>query len=266
MNVSHFKVAKMDCGAEESLVRMQLQPLETVRALDFDLGARTVDVYHDGGLDAIESAIQQLDLDATLVSSEESGAYIPTDASEATVQRNVLWAVLLINFAFFVIEMGFGLLSGSMGLVADSLDMLADATVYGLSLFAVGAAAARKKSIARVSGYFQLSLAVIGFAEVVRRFLGMEAAPDYRTMIVVSLLALAANAVCLVLLQRSKSREVHMQASMIFTSNDVVINLGVVAAGLLVLWLGSPIPDLVIGALVFVVVMRGALRILKLAR
>ena len=178
----------------------------------------------------------------------------------------MLWAVLLINFAFFVIEMLFGALSGSMGLVADSLDMLADATVYGLSLFAVGAAAARKKSVARISGYFQLSLAAIGFVEVVRRFVGLEAVPDYRTMIVVSLLALAANAVCLVLLQRSKSREVHMQASMIFTSNDVVINLGVVAAGLLVLWLGSPIPDLVIGALVFVIVMRGALRILKLAR
>jgi Co/Zn/Cd efflux system component len=34
-----------------------------------------------------------------------------------------------------------------MGLVADSLDMLADAFVYGLSLFAVGAAVSRKKRV-----------------------------------------------------------------------------------------------------------------------
>ena len=57
-----------------------------------------------------------------------------------------------------------------------------------------------------------------------------------------------------------------MQASMIFTSNDVIINLGVIAAGVLVLWLGSAIPDLVVGAIVFVIVTLGAVRILRLAR
>ena len=72
--------------------------------------------------------------------------------------------------------------------------------------------------------------------------------------------------VCLYLLQRSKSQEVHMQATMIFTSNDVIINLGVIAAGLLVNWLNSGIPDLVIGAIVFTIVTRGAFRILRLAR
>jgi Co/Zn/Cd efflux system component len=35
-------------------------------------------------------------------------------------------------------------------------------------------------------------------------------------------------------LQKSKSQEdAHMKASMIFTSNDVIINLGVIAAGIL---------------------------------
>lgn len=265
MNIdkSLFEIAQMDCGAEENLVRLQLQGIEAIRNLDFDLSARRVTVYHAGDLDSIERAIHELDLNAKLLGTEEMDA---SGLEESSIQKSVLWAVLLINFAFFVIEALFGILSGSMGLVADSLDMLADATVYGLSLAAVGGAAARKKSIARISGYFQLSLAVIGFVEVVRRFVGLEAVPDFRTMIAVSVLALIANAICLLLLQRSKSREVHMQASMIFTSNDVVINLGVIVAGLLVLWLNSPIPDLVIGALVFVVVMRGAFRILKLAR
>lgn len=53
---------------------------------------------------------------------------------------------------------------------------------------------------------------------------------------------------------------------MIFTSNDVVINLGVITAGVLVLWLGSNIPDLVIGAVVFLVMTLGAVRILRLTR
>lgn len=57
-----------------------------------------------------------------------------------------------------------------------------------------------------------------------------------------------------------------MQASMIFTSNDVVINLGVITAGGLVLWSGSNIPDLVVGAAVFVIVSLGSVRILKLGK
>ena len=93
----------------------------------------------------------------------------------------------------------------------------------------------RKKKVARLSGYFQLSLALLGIIEVTRRFIGSETMPDYRIMIGVSILALIANAVCLYILQKSKSKEAHMKASMIFTSNDVIINAGVILAGVLVL-------------------------------
>ena len=57
-----------------------------------------------------------------------------------------------------------------------------------------------------------------------------------------------------------------MQASAIFTSNDLIINLGVIAAGILVHWLNSNKPDLIIGIIVFVVVIRGAIKILKLGK
>ncbi len=241
---------------------MKLEGISAVQALDFNLQDRKVTVYHKGYLDDIETAIGQLNLGSSLLETGGTDEAVP----ESSAQRNLLWAVLLINFSFFAIEITAGFLSGSMGLVADSLDMLADAIVYGLSLFAVGSTVARKKNIAKWSGYFQLTLAVSGFLEVVRRFFGFEVLPDFRTMIVVSILALFANSVCLYLLHRSKSREAHMKASMIFTSNDVIINLGVIAAGLLVSWLNSGIPDLTIGAVVFVIVTRGAFRILKLAR
>jgi len=150
--------------------------------------------------------------------------------------------------------------------VADSLDMLADAFVYGISLFAVGGTLVRKKKIAKIAGYFQITLAVVGFVEVLRRFLGVEKMPDFSTMIIVSVFALIANGICLYLLQKSKSKEAHMQASMIFTSNDVVINLGVIIAGVLVNYLDSNKPDLIIGTIVFVLVIQGAIRILKLAK
>jgi Co/Zn/Cd efflux system component len=57
-----------------------------------------------------------------------------------------------------------------------------------------------------------------------------------------------------------------MKASLIFTSNDIIINIGVIAAGLLVLWLNSGIPDLVIGTIVFGLVIQGAFRILNVSK
>ena len=84
-------------------------------------------------------------------------------------------------------------------------------------------------------------------------------------MIIVSIFALIANGICLYILQKSKNKEeAHMKASMIFTSNDVIINLGVLIAGFLVHWLNSGKPDLIIGTIVFVLVIKGAFRILKL--
>jgi Co/Zn/Cd efflux system component len=144
--------------------------------------------------------------------------------------------------------------------------MLADALVYGLSLWAVGSTVIRKKKVAKLSGYFQLALALLGLSEVIRRFISFEEVPDFQTMIIVSALALIANSVCLYLLQKSKSQEAHMKATMIFTSNDIIINTGVILAGILVLLTQSKYPDLIIGAIVFLIVVRGAFRILKLGK
>jgi len=206
----------------------------------------------------------ELKLGGKKIASEQTEQ---TYFEENTNQRTLLWTVLAINFVFFVIEMTTGLISKSMGLVADSLDMLADSFVYGISLFAVGGTIIKKKRIAKLAGYFQIILAIIGFAEVVRRFFGAEKMPDFSTMIIVSIFALIANGICLYLMQKSKSKEeAHMQASMIFTSNDVIINLGVITAGLLVNWLNSAKPDLIIGTIVFGLVIQGAFRILKLSK
>ena len=264
MQKTIFKIIKMDCPSEEQLIRMKLQKFDEIKSLEFDIANRKLTVHHIAESQPILSALETLNLDTTLISTEENTIEIEADTS--SMQRKLLWTVLIINFLFFGLEMLFGIFSNSMGLVADSLDMLADSIVYALALFAVGGTIARKNNIAKFAGYFQILLAVIGFVEVVRRFIGVEKMPDFQTMIVVSVLALIANVICLYLLQKGKSKEAHMQASMIFTSNDVIINSGVILAGLLVNWLNSGYPDLIIGAIVFVVVARGAYRILKLAK
>ena len=254
----------MDCPSEENLIRMKLDSISSIANLDFDIPNRKLTVYHTGDLDLIERSVLELKLGGKKISTELSDQ---TEFNEKADQRKLLWSVLAINFVFFLIEMTTGLISRSMGLVADSLDMLADSFVYGISLFAVGGTLTRKKRIAKLAGYFQITLAIIGFVEVLRRFFGAEQLPDFSTMIVVSIFALVANGICLYILQKSKSKEeAHMKASMIFTSNDVIINFGVIVAGVLVNWLNSSKPDLIIGTIVFILVIQGAFRILKLSK
>ena len=254
----------MDCPSEENLIRMKLDGISSIANLSFDIPNRKLTVFHSGEMDRIEKSVIELNLGGKKISTEQTDQ---TKFKENANQKKLLWAVLGINFAFFLIEMTTGLISKSMGLVADSLDMLADSFVYGISLFAVGGTLIRKKRIAKLAGYFQITLAIIGFVEVLRRFFGAEQLPDFSTMIIVSIFALIANGICLYILQKSKSKEeAHMQASMIFTSNDVIINLGVISAGLLVNWLNSSKPDLIIGIIVFALVIQGAIRILKLGK
>ena len=264
MQKTTFEITKMDCPSEENLIRMKLDEISSIANLDFDIPNRKLTVFHSGEIDQIEQSILELNLGGKKLSTEKTEQ---TNFEENSNQKKLLWSVLGINFAFFIIEMTTGLISKSMGLVADSLDMLADSFVYGISLFAVGGTLTRKKRIAKLAGYFQIALAIIGFIEVLRRFFGTERLPDFSTMIIVSIFALIANGICLYFLQKSNSKEeAHMKASMIFTSNDVIINLGVIAAGLLVNWLNSNKPDLIIGTIVFALVIQGAIRILKLSK
>ena len=254
----------MDCPSEENLIRMKLDGISSIANLDFDIPNRKLTVYHSGEIQQIEKSVLELNLGGKKILTEQTDQ---TEFKENANQKKLLWTVLGINFAFFLIEITTGIISKSMGLIADSLDMLADSFVYGISLFAVGETLMRKKRIAKLAGYFQIVLALIGFVEVLRRFFGDEKLPDFSTMIIVSIFALIANGICLYILQKSKSKEdAHIKASMIFTSNDVIINLGVIVAGLLVNWLSSSKPDLIIGAIVFMLVIQGAFRILKLSK
>lgn len=183
----------------------------------------------------------------------------------AVTERRTLVLLLLINASMFVVEMVTGWIGDSMGLIADALDMLADAFVYGVALWAVGTSARRKVRAAAASGVIQLALALWAGIEVLRRFFeGSD--PMSSLMIGISMVALAANAACVWLLRKHRHGEIHMRASWIFSTTDVQVNVGVILAGLLVMATDSPLPDLVIGAMVCGLVVRGGLRILRETR
>ena len=255
----------MDCPSEEQLIRIKLERFNSISYLEFDIDNRQAHVFHNGEDDSIAKALDELHLGSSLQQTVEVSQTSST-APDAAAEKKLLTGVLLINFSLFVIEIVIGFIADSMGLIADSLDMLADAIVYSLSLYAIGKAVTRKKHIAKLSGYFQMLLAILGMVEVIRRFAGFDELPDFRFMIFISLLALTGNLASLLLLRKAKSKEAHIQASWIFTSNDVLANIGVVIAGIFVFFTYSHLPDLIAGTLIFLIVLRGSFRILKLSK
>lgn len=184
---------------------------------------------------------------------------------ETDEQRAVLRILLAVNATMFVAEMVVGVLAQSSGVIADSLDMAADALVYGVGLYAIGRAPFVKQQAARWSGIVQLVLAGSILLDVVRRALG-GSEPKSLLMLAIAGVALGANAYCLALLQKHKHGEVHMRASWIFSRSDVIANLGVIAAAVLVYFTGTRWPDLVIGAAIALVVFAGGCEILREAR
>lgn len=262
---SLFDVPLMDCPSEENLIRMALGDLGEVLSLSFDLPGRRLAVVHRGEAAAVLERLEPLGLGAELRASEGVAAteIAAKDPAEDAAEAKVLKTLLAINGGMFVVEMAVGLLAQSTGLIADSLDMFADAAVYGVALYAVGGAARLKVRAARFAGWLQLALALGALAEVVRRFLyGSE--PVSALMMGMGLTALAANVYALMLIARKRDRGAHMQASYIFSANDVIANLGVIVAGALVAFSGSRLPDLIVGTVIGLIVLHGARRILRL--
>lgn len=245
------------------MVRLALDGTSGILDLRFDLQARTVTVIHAGDAAPLAAKLQPLGLGATLATSTEVSASERVATASDGAEGRTLRILVAINAVMFLVEVVAGWLSESTGLLADSLDMLADALVYGVSLFAVGRAATTKVRAAHLSGVLQGALALGVMVEVLRRVF-MGSAPEPPAMIAVSFLALAANVSCLALIARHREGGAHMKASWIFSTNDVLANLGVIVAAALVAWTGSRLPDLAVGTAVALLVLVGAIRILRL--
>ena len=177
-------------------------------------------------------------------------------------QSSTLKIVLAINAVMFVVELASGVMSRSTALMSDALDNLGDALTYGLSLYAVARGARAKARVALFKGglIFFAGLFVLG--QVAYRLV-VPAQPIFEAMGAVSLLALGANAVCLGLLWKHRREDVNMSSVWECSRNDIASNLAVLFAAAGVWLTESRWPDMVVGALLALLFLRSAMRVLR---
>lgn len=179
-------------------------------------------------------------------------------------QRGTLRIVLAVNAVMFVVIAAAALYSASTALLADSLDNLGDALTYGLSLYAVSRGAAVKAKVALFKGGLIFLAACVVAAQIVYK-LFVPGVPLFEVMGAFSLLALAANSLCLYLLWRHRHEDINMSSVWECSRNDIAANLAVfLAAG--AVWLsGSGWPDIIVALALLWLLMRSAVRVIAAA-
>ena len=177
-------------------------------------------------------------------------------------QRRVLVIVLIINLGMFFAEFGAGLVAGSAALMADATDMLADAFVFGLSLYAIARSDRWKAGVAVFKGALIL---VLGLGILVNVAVKMQSGvpPSSSLMMLFGGAALVANLISVILLWRFRAQDVNMASTFECSRNDVISNVGVLIAAVLVAATSSPWPDIVIGLAMAAIVLRSAVRVLN---
>ena len=179
--------------------------------------------------------------------------------------RQTLIAVLALTTLVAVGEVIGAVITGSLVLFADAAHMAADAAGLGLSLFAAFAAA-RPPTERRTFGYARaeilaamanavLLLAMAGFIlyEAVRRLVSPEAVGS-GLLIVFGVIALAANAVSLLLLRRGQAESLNLRGAFLEVASDTLGAAAVIVTGVIIATTGftraDPIASLIVGLLI----------------
>jgi len=186
-------------------------------------------------------------------------------AHAAPAYKRALWAVMALNVGYGVIEIGGGFLAGSQGLKADALDFLGDGTITLLGLLAIGWGAAWRARAALLQGVF---LAVMGAgvlaATAYRVF--VTQVPEADLMGLFGFGALVVNVASAALLLKHRTGDANVQAVWLFSRNDALGNVGVIAAGALVWLTATPWPDLIVAAAIAGLFLQSAWTIVRTAR
>lgn len=179
--------------------------------------------------------------------------------------KRILWIVISLNAAMFVVEMVAGIKAQSQALQADALDFFGDAITYGLSLAVIGQSLHLRAKVALFKGISLLMMGIWVFTSTVYRvfYLGV---PVAETMGMIGLLALLANLASVLLLVRYKDGDANVRSVWLCSRNDAIGNIAVMLAALGVWGMVTGWPDLIVAGLMASLFLSSAIQIIIQAR
>jgi Co/Zn/Cd efflux system component len=173
-----------------------------------------------------------------------------------------LMLVTAINVGMFVIEFSAGHWAGSQALQADALDFAADGATYALSFWAIGRPQKVRTAAALVKGVSLLLMGIWIAATTLYQFF-VHGVPEAQVMGLIGFLALAANLLSVYLLFAYKDGDANIRSVWLCSRNDAIGNVAVMAAAVLVAWLNSGAPDLIVAGVMAALFLSSSYQILR---
>lgn len=188
------------------------------------------------------------------------------DLSKITpAYKRALWVVVLLNIGYGAVEIAGGYFAGSQALKADALDFLGDGLITFLGLIAVNWGLAARARAALLQGMF-LALLGIGVTGVALYRVFVMQQPEAHMMGLFGIIALVVNVIAALVLYPHRKGDANMRAVWLFSRNDAIGNLAVVAAAGLVIWTQTAWPDLAVAIVIGGLFLQSAISIIKEAR
>lgn len=178
--------------------------------------------------------------------------------------KRILWTVIAINAAMFLVEMAAGQLAGSQALKADALDFLGDTVTYGISLSVIGASLRTRATAALAKGASLTLMGLWVFGATLYHVLALGM-PKAEIMGVIGVLALSANLASVLLLLRYKDGDANVRSVWLCSRNDAIGNVAVMAAALAVWGTHTAWPDLLVAGIMAGVFLTSSVQILRQA-
>lgn len=162
--------------------------------------------------------------------------------------RRVIRLVALLNLSYFGVEFAVALAIGSVSLFADSIDFLEDASVNFLILAALGWSAVRRARVGMALAGVLLVPALAALWTVWDKF-NVPVPPAPGPLTLTGAGAFAINFACAYMLARYRTHGGSLtRAAFLSARNDVLANIAIMAAGLVIAFLWrSAWPDLIVG-------------------
>ena len=159
----------------------------------------------------------------------------------------VVRVVALLNLGYFGVEFAIAIAIASVSLFADSVDFLEDASVNFLIYAALGWSAAAR---ARTGMLLACILLMPGFAALWTTWQKFRSPvpPEPVLLSLAGAGALVVNFCCAVMLARHRTHRGSLtRAAFLSARNDVLANIGIIAAGVVTAYTFSAWPDVIVG-------------------
>ncbi|UAL31408.1 cation transporter [Nocardioides rotundus] len=176
----------------------------------------------------------------------------------AQTLRRVVLVVAGLNLSYFFVEMSVALAIGSVALFADSVDFLEDTAINLLIFVALGWPLARRSLMGKLMALVILVPACAAAWQAVQRF-SDPVAPAVLPLVLASLGAIVVNGASAWLLARLRHAGGSLsRAAFLSARNDVLVNVAIIAMGLVTAATGSGWPDLVLGVVIIAIAFHAA--------